>query len=600
MAIASLAPASFTPLKSRFSTIRVGLKKATTDLGRSSKLLFRKTRIKAESIRLRKSFFARREEGVRRREKEGQLEAAKIGTGRRRGGNPLGDLGKGLLEKIMDTLGTFLVGWLVYNLPTIMTMAQNLIGRIKTAGNIITGFFGNVLKVFTGAGNIAGAIMQNIVSLDIFDNSKRVRTAFGGLNNTFSDMQDEIIRGVKLFTTPLGELPDEIAVPKTGTDYTTPAGGKSRMTGPMKEALDVIASHESESAGGYNAMNQGTVSDSKGNRPRSGPSSGIIGKNLTNMTIGEVIAHQNKRLTNDKGFIHAAGRYQFIGNTLPSAMTAAGLKPGDPFSPENQDLMAATLLKSRGISPWTADPRSGYNARERAIIERGRKSQVQYSSVATTQAEPNAPQPIGQSSGGKIIEYLTGDRKHKRYRADHAAGNYHDHIAFDNQATRDAAIRWLQGKGWTVGSINTGRHAEGSYHYSNQAFDIPFYPNQSRKGVTDDAKGESTLSSRLRADLIAGGFSGPQLGGVSPSNIEVPSLSPEDISSQPGQLQAESLPPVEPITSVLFIDDRPDSPQMPDVGGGNKPPMAPPATVNQATLLNNFIKTVILSDLAYT
>lgn len=130
---------------------------------------------------------------------------------------------------------------------------------------------------------------------------------------------------------------------------------------------------------------------------------------------------------------------------------------------------------------------------------------------------PSQPQ---QGSGGKIIEYLTGDRTSPKYRADHAAGNYHDHIAFDSQSTRDAAIRWLQGRGWTIGSINTGRHAFGSYHYSNQAFDIPFYPNQSRKGVTDDAKGETKLSSKLRADLAAGGFRGQTIGSgnTRPSN----------------------------------------------------------------------------------
>jgi len=74
-------------------------------------------------------------------------------------------------------------------------------------------------------------------------------------------------------------------------------------------------------------------------------------------------------------------------------------------------------------------------------------------------------------------------------------------------------MRFLTGKGWTIGSVDTGKHAAGSYHYSNQAFDIPFYPNQSRKGVSDDAKGETALSSKLRSDLIAGGFNGPQLSG---------------------------------------------------------------------------------------
>ena len=119
---------------------------------------------------------------------------------------------------------------------------------------------------------------------------------------------------------------------------------------------------------------------------------------------------------------------------------------------------------------------------------------------------PGAAPPPG--SGGKVIEYITGDKSSRNYRADHGGGNYHDHIAFDSKGTRDAAAAWLRKKGWKIGSMNDGRHADGSYHYSDKAFDIPFYPNQRIKGVTDDGKGETKLSTMLRTDLARGGFSG--------------------------------------------------------------------------------------------
>jgi hypothetical protein len=110
------------------------------------------------------------------------------------------------------------------------------------------------------------------------------------------------------------------------------------------------------------------------------------------------------------------------------------------------------------------------------------------------------------ATGGTVIEYITGDRKHPAYRSDHGGGQYHDHLAFKSKEERDRAIDYLQKKGWYVGSKNDGRHAAGSYHYSNQAIDIPFYPNQSRKGVSDNAAGESALSSALRKDLKNAGF----------------------------------------------------------------------------------------------
>ena len=84
--------------------------------------------------------------------------------------------------------------------------------------------------------------------------------------------------------------------------------------------------------------------------------------------------------------------------------------------------------------------------------------------------------------------------------------NYHDHLAFDSKESRDYAIKFLRGRGWTIGSMNDGKHAKNSYHYVDQAFDIPFYPNQANKGFTDDEKGETALSGALRRDLLEGGF----------------------------------------------------------------------------------------------
>jgi len=116
---------------------------------------------------------------------------------------------------------------------------------------------------------------------------------------------------------------------------------------------------------------------------------------------------------------------------------------------------------------------------------------------------------MGMATGGSVIEYITGDKSSPNYSTDHGGGNYHDHLAFTSKAERDKAIKYLQGKGWSVGSKNDGKHATNSWHYKDRAFDIPFYPNDKIKGVSDDAKGETKLSSALRKDLLAGGFSVP-------------------------------------------------------------------------------------------
>ena len=116
-------------------------------------------------------------------------------------------------------------------------------------------------------------------------------------------------------------------------------------------------------------------------------------------------------------------------------------------------------------------------------------------------------------TGGNVIEYLTGEPGHPNYRADHGGKNYHEHLAFQTTAGRDRAMAVLRANGIQIGSVNDGRHAPTSYHYSDQAFDVPAH--QVLEGQ------EPQLSQRVRRILKENGFTG--LGGgtnaASPTNI---------------------------------------------------------------------------------
>jgi len=105
---------------------------------------------------------------------------------------------------------------------------------------------------------------------------------------------------------------------------------------------------------------------------------------------------------------------------------------------------------------------------------------------------------------GQIIEYLTGDRSSANYRADHGGGNYHDHLAFGSTAQRNAAMKALRAAGIRIGSVNDGRHAKNSYHYSDQAFDVP--------GGQVPVGQEAGLSALVRKVLSGAGFVGKGIG----------------------------------------------------------------------------------------
>jgi len=165
----------------------------------------------------------------------------------------------------------------------------------------------------------------------------------------------------------------------------------ANITPLQRQALGVLAKYESGAAG-YNAVNQGGSNKGRTVLGYSGditkmPQHG--GRSLTDMTIGEI-----KKLQYDDGSmsmsqwisagkLHAVGRYQFIGNTLPGVARRAGIPDSAKFNSNVQDLMALQLMKERGISPWVG-PSDKATAEERRIVEQARKQPISYNMISTT------------------------------------------------------------------------------------------------------------------------------------------------------------------------------------------------------------------------
>jgi hypothetical protein len=120
-----------------------------------------------------------------------------------------------------------------------------------------------------------------------------------------------------------------------------------------KTLLDFIA--KGESGGDYNSMNQGGTKSS--GIIGAGTSSNIIGKNLTDMTVSEIMQRAAKPSDSaeerkKKGLIFAAGRYQIIPGTLQGLVKAGVVGPGDKFDETTQDKLGRGLLERAGLSSF--------------------------------------------------------------------------------------------------------------------------------------------------------------------------------------------------------------------------------------------------------
>lgn len=220
MAVAVKPSKSLINIRSGIKSIKdsfSGLKKNNETLNAT---MLKKTKVKKESIARNYILSQRRKEEERRKNREDLLEASTIGGAVKRQAKAVASSAKGFLGRIMDFLATLLVGWLLTNLPSIITMAQELIARIQRLYTIVTGFFNNTVNLFKGFGNLLSAVGKNILTFDFTDSKGRVESALKDLGGTFDDMQSQFDEGFKLLTTSLGEgvVSGEDAQP-FGTQY---------------------------------------------------------------------------------------------------------------------------------------------------------------------------------------------------------------------------------------------------------------------------------------------------------------------------------------------------------------------------------------------
>ena len=185
-------------------------------------VILKRTKVKREAFAQTNIFRKRREESEKRMMLEDELEAPRVvmtSTGPQQLVQATGT--RGFFDRILGFIGYLAAGWIMNNLPTWIAMGKEFVARLQRAGEIVSGFFNNTIKLFTNVGNILGALGQNLMQFDFFDTSNRVKNAMGELNNTMGNLTGQIEEAFSLLTTPLteGKYSGE-QIPGVGTQQT--------------------------------------------------------------------------------------------------------------------------------------------------------------------------------------------------------------------------------------------------------------------------------------------------------------------------------------------------------------------------------------------
>lgn len=622
----AIAPTiNFNVITNGIKSIDSGLNKLKKSADNIKIISLNKTKIKRESIVKNRMLSSIREESDKRKEQESIIEASGIGGAFKRTSKIITDSTKGFLERILDFASTLLLGWLLYNLPTILTAIENLIDRIKSLYKILTEFISTIGDTLQNFGQLLYAVYQDIISFDFTDQSKRVQNAMDDLNTNIDSMYNEFMKGFDLLKTPLGQGPEEEAIPGFNTDYTTEPG-PTTGGGQDLYTLATIANLESGSAQGqadvaqsiYNRMKKSgqgvvdVVTSPSQYEPFFGKSSKDIDPAAKNIkTFDDAVNYRMKktgenRKTAERSILstisaiqdpskQAAARQlvgtrtsfrgspQNTGNTLGN-VTWRGGRTENQFL--NEEVVSGTpgTVPSFVNSPTNLSQQTGQSATSTPIKGKtaGYSQAVSFGKSLLAKGYKNIWQhPDFEWSSG-----YTGSGKERVARRDYDSAHHYgealDISAFNGEGKLDALYAVLNKNRSKYGIKDLLWRVKGHYDHLHISF------NKMGSTLISSTSSQQPQQSQTRESISTKSQPQPQR---QPSQIQI-QITP---TTQPGQ----NVPPIaqeKKGQQIMFIDDRqPSAPQQVYTDNTQSYQI-----YSSEDSLNSLIKNQILLELAYT
>ena len=329
-------------IRSSLSSFGKGLRSANESSRGIVKTLNEGNVAKRKSIFERSKLFLKRRQAVLRREQEDLVEATKVSSFVNRSpAKKIASSTKGFLGRIMDFLGTIVVGWILLNLPKIIKGVEALIEKIQAVTRVLQEWYNKVVSWFTNFNATLTQKLQELNLINFDDDQKSIENdANAGntaLDNIIQDVQDGIDR--------LKNWTKETFGPKFSTTKTTEKSPVSKGIGGGGNNRVSTSKFVNKNLGGQPQGVLELIRGAEGGYESMFPSETISG--LTEMTIAEVVALQKEKLKDGRESA-AVGAYQML---YPDRyVAAAGLTMSSKFTPENQDRLAQAFLAERGLT----------------------------------------------------------------------------------------------------------------------------------------------------------------------------------------------------------------------------------------------------------
>ena len=193
-------------IKKSLSGLTESVRSARSSTSNIRKSVLESNRAKRESIATTGSLFRKRREAVLRRQKEDLIEAGSIGGAAKRTGKVIMNSTKGFFGRILEYVGLVLVGWAVNNLPTIMKLATDLIGRMQKYFGVLQDFVGGVSEILLGFGQMIGEVYTSISTLNFSNFQTSMTSGLQKMQSGLDRITNSTLKGVNMLTQDVSSM----------------------------------------------------------------------------------------------------------------------------------------------------------------------------------------------------------------------------------------------------------------------------------------------------------------------------------------------------------------------------------------------------------
>lgn len=144
-------------------------------------------------------YFRRRQENIKRKQREDELEAQDTKKIPKTRGNIITRSTRGLLGRLLDFLGILLVGFVINNLPRIMKAVTSVIEKIKKVVEILDPFVKGIQFFLEGIATAIGNVMNVFKGFDLDKDKKKIDESVEKANNSILQLNRDFFTASKEF-----------------------------------------------------------------------------------------------------------------------------------------------------------------------------------------------------------------------------------------------------------------------------------------------------------------------------------------------------------------------------------------------------------------